>query len=97
MTKVAHSSTTSTDTPHVELGPRPAFPAQTPAVQHLGHDLPHIPSARTAAGSYTRETLDNAIAASADDEPVVPRIPGQRKPTAYDAIVLGQPHAWTAF
>lgn len=91
------SATTSTDIPRVTLGPRPAFPAQAPAVQHLGHDLPHIPTAQYAAGSYTRAQLDAAIANSADDEPVVPRIPGQRKPTAYDAIVLGQPHAWGAF
>lgn len=57
-----------------------------------------IPTAAAAPVSLNRAQLDTAIANSADDEPVIPTIPGQRKPSAaYNAIVLGQPHAWTAF
>lgn len=83
-------------------GPAAPIPHDLPALP--GSDLAalraridawdHIPTARTAAGSYTRAQLDAAIAKAADDEP---RIPGPRKPSAYDAIVIGQPHAWSAF
>lgn len=97
MTKVAHTSTTSTDpaqasalprrvpgaSGHQPIGPRPALPTQAPAVQHLPHDLP---TAAPTPGSFTRAQLDAAI-----------RKAEQGEPRPYDAIVLGQPHAWGAF
>lgn len=66
MTKVAHTSTTSTDAPRVPLGPRPAFPAQAAPVKHLPHDLPTAPY-RPAA--LTREQLDREIQAAKQHDP----------------------------
>lgn len=68
------------------------------APRPVPHDLPALPGsdlARIRASIDAWDHIPTARTAAADDEPVLPRIPGPRKP--YDAIVLGQPHAWAAF
>lgn len=69
--KVAHSSTTSTDTPRVPLGPRPTLPRQKLTARPVAHDLDwdgHIPTAPKTA-TLTREQLDREIEAARQHEP----------------------------
>lgn len=75
------STTSSTLAPHIPIPhDLPALPGSDLAAIPASIDAwDHIPTARTAAGSYTRATLDRAIVQAEIDEP---------KPRAYDDIVL---------
>lgn len=71
---------TATTAPHVPI-PRdlPALPGSPLAKLRADIDAwDHIPTARTAAGSYTRATLAAAIRQAEQDEP-----------RPYDSVVLG--------
>lgn len=51
----------------------------------------HIPTARTAAGSYTRASLAAAIEADAsENDRVIPKFPSQRRSPEQPAPVPGQ-------
>lgn len=104
-TAVDQSTGAPTSNTSTQLTPRPTMPRQKLTARPVAHDLDwdHIPTARTAAGSYTRESLDAAIKADASDsDRWLPKVPGQRRspeqPTpkvpgqrdgAYDTVVLG--------
>lgn len=64
-------------------------PAGSPLAELRAHidAWDHIPTARTAAGSYTRASLTAAIANASQDEPRIP---------AFDDA-WGRPSAWAAF
>lgn len=98
------SAKSSTLTPHIPIPhDLPALPGSPLAELRASIDAwDHIPTARTAAGSYTRKTLTAAIEADAsENDRVIPKFPGQRpspeqpapkvpgqRQGAYDDIVL---------
>lgn len=65
------STTSSTATPRVPLGPRPTPPSQKLTARPVAHDLDwdHIPTAVSAPVHLTREQLDREIAAAKAHEP----------------------------
>lgn len=75
------------------LGPRPAPPAQrlTADMHPLLREIDwngHVPTAPYAAPSMTREQVTAALRDAEADGP---------HERVYDSVVLGQPHAWSAF
>lgn len=75
----------------------PAYPGSDAArIQALIDSWDHIPTARTAAGSYTRQSLAAAIEADANDsDRWLPTLPGQRRsPEQPQPKVPGQRSAY---